>query len=182
MDNFDSTIDMISSFIDKSIELIKLSYVYQHYIIATIVILLVLLILIRLKRHFSPIKLFDNNNGIVSIKKKALYELVESVCYDMGSLSKPKIKIQAKKRRLFLDISLKIESQQRLVDFTSKLQEEIQFAFVQQLGIEKVGKVNVNICDFRGLNKKPLSYYQKTLDSTKKEEKPTEESIAESEI
>ncbi|MFI3291420.1 MAG: hypothetical protein R3Y46_06010 [Opitutales bacterium] len=164
MDTLNTIIQCLKSFCSQVYEILKFLNAYQNYLMALVIVLLILLIIIRLKRHFSPIKLFDNNNGIVTLKRKALHSLVESVCYNMGSLTKPKIAIYVKRRKLFLSVSLKIESEQRLVDFTSKLQEEIQNAFIQQLGIEKIGKIDININEFRGLQKKPLSHYQKHIE------------------
>ena len=88
---------------------------------------LALLIIIRkIKKAFRPIKLFDNRAGVVEVSRKALDELVQSVCYSLGALNRPDVKITSRRGRLSMKVSLKLESGQSLTDATSEIQTAVR--------------------------------------------------------
>mgnify|MGYP004653715133 CR=1 FL=1 len=149
------------------------------FVAVLIALIAAAMLLAKIWGHFKPVRLFTNNSGIVEVSRPALEKLVQSVCYNLGALNKPSVKISLKRRRLNVFVSLKIESQQRLSELSSRLQEELTKEFVEQLGVEKLGKINVKITGFRGLAKKPLTAYEKSK-QTEFFEKPdlTESEIA----
>ncbi len=133
--------------------------------LALLAVLFAVAVIVKIRNYFKPVRLFTNNSGIVEVSRSALEKLVQSVCYNLGALNKPKVKISLKRRRLNVFVSLKIESEQRLSALSSRLQEELSREFIEQLGVEKLGRINVKITGFRGLAKKPLTAYEKSKQS-----------------
>jgi hypothetical protein len=121
---------------------------------------LVLLVIIRkFKGRYKPIKLFDNRAGVVEVSRKALDELVQSVCYSLGALNRPDVTIYTLRGRLCMNVSLKLESGQRLTDATSEIQTALTSAFREHLGVEKLGRIDVRITGFKGLIYKPSTKF-----------------------
>lgn len=121
---------------------------------------LALLIIIRkIKKAFRPIKLFDNRAGVVEVSRKALDELVQSVCYSLGALNRPDVKITSRRGRLSMKVSLKLESGQSLTDATSEIQTALTSAFREHLGVEKLGRIDVRVTGFKGLIYKPTTKF-----------------------
>lgn len=129
---------------------------YTKELLLGILILLILLIVIRTTRkHFAPIRLFNNSAGVVTVTRKALNELVQSVCYSMGALNRPSVKVYAKRGRLCLIISLRLEMGQNLSTISMEIQEEMIKALREHLGVEKLGSVDVRVKGFNGILHKP---------------------------
>ena len=121
---------------------------------------LALIIIIRkLRRHFRPIKLFNNRAGEVEVSRKALYELVQSVCYGLGALNRPDVKIYLRRGRLCMTVSLKLESGQKLTDAAGEIQTALTSAFREHMGVEKLGHIDVRIVGFKGLIYKPANKF-----------------------
>ncbi len=120
----------------------------------------VLLVLMRkIRNHFKPIKLFNNRVGEVEVSRKALDELVQSVCYSLGALNRPDVKIYIKRGKLCMTVSLKLESGQKLTDATGEIQTALTSAFREHMGVEKLGKIDVRVLGFKGLVYKPANKF-----------------------
>jgi len=120
----------------------------------------VLLVIIRkAKAAYRPIKLFDNRAGVVEVSRKALDELVQSVCYSLGALNRPDVKIYTRRGRLCMNVALKLESGQSLTDATAQIQTALTSAFREHLGVEKLGRIDVRVTGFKGLIYKPASKF-----------------------
>lgn len=133
---------------------------YAKEMLAAALVAFVLLILIRkIKNHFRPIKLFDNRAGVVEVSRKALDELVQSVCYSLGALNRPDVKIYTRRGRLCMSVSLKLESGQKLTDASAEIQTALTSAFREHLGVEKLGNIDVHIVGFKGLIYKPTTKF-----------------------
>lgn len=120
---------------------------------------ILLIVVRRIKRHFKPIKLFDNRAGVVEVSRKALDELVQSVCYSLGALNRPDVTITTKRGRLCMSVSLKLESGQKLTDASAEIQTALTSAFREHLGVEKLGNIDVKIVGFKGLIYKPVTKF-----------------------
>ncbi len=118
-----------------------------------------LVILRKIRNHFKPIKLFNNRVGEVEVSRKALDELVQSVCYSLGALNRPDVKIYIKRGKLCMSVSLKLESGQKLTDATGEIQTALTSAFREHMGVEKLGKIDVRILGFKGLVYKPTNKF-----------------------
>lgn len=120
---------------------------------------LLLVALRKIKGAYRPIKLFDNRAGVVEVSRKALDELVQSVCYSLGALNRPDVKIYTRRGRLCMNVSLKLESGQSLTDATSEIQTALTSAFREHLGVEKLGRIDVRVTGFKGLIYKPAAKF-----------------------
>ncbi len=120
----------------------------------------VLLVLYRKIKNFrKPIRLFDNRAGVVEVSRKALDELVQSVCYSLGALNRPDVSIYTKRGKLCMNVALKLESGQKLTDATSEIQSALTSAFREHLGVEKLGRIDVRVTGFKGLIYKPATKF-----------------------
>lgn len=113
----------------------------------------------KIRRHFKPIKLFNNRAGEVEVSRKALDELVQSVCYSLGALNRPSVKIFLKRGKLCMTVALKLESGQTLTSATGEIQQALTTAFREHLGVEKLGKIDVRVIGFKGLIYKPANKF-----------------------
>jgi len=119
-----------------------------------------LLVIIRKIRHArKPIRLFDNRVGVVEVSRRALDELVQSVCYSLGALNRPDVEIFTRRGRLCMSVALKLESGQKLTDATSEIQTALTTAFREHLGVEKLGRIDVKVTGFKGLIYKPTTKF-----------------------
>ncbi len=149
---------------------------YLKEICLAIILLLAFLIIYRfIRKRFAPIKLFNNTAGVVMVTPKALNELVQSVCYSMGALNRPSVKIRVRRGRLSLTITLKLEMGQKLSEVSAAIQEEMTNALREHLGVEKLGSINVKIGGFKGILRKPAMIIQPADDDIKLEEDSSEE-------
>ena len=120
---------------------------------------ILLIILRKIKNYRKPIKLFDNRVGVVEVSRKALDELVQSVCYSLGALNRPDVDIYTRRGRLCMSVSLKLESGQKLTDATAEIQSALTSAFREHLGVEKLGRIDVRVLGFKGLIYKPTTKF-----------------------
>lgn len=144
---------------------------YTRELLIAIAALLVLLFIIRaVRKRYAPVKLFNNSAGVVTVTPKALDELVQSVCYSMGALNRPSVKIYTRRGRLSLTISLKLETGQKLSEVSSAIQEEMTNALREHLGVEKLGRIDVKIKGFKGILQKPAATFKPLEDLDKLED------------
>lgn len=142
-------------------------------IMGAIAALIVLLAAVRaIKRRYAPVRLFNNSAGVVTVTPKALDELVQSVCYSMGALNRPDVKISAKRGRLSLLVSLKLEMGQKLSDVSASLQDELSNALREHLGVEKLGSIDVRIKGFKGVLRKPAPVFRPLEEAEKADAEP----------
>ncbi len=160
--NLEEIVSKTAEYIDASVEFCKLVWRQPHApeLLGGALAALVLLVAVRkIKKAFKPIKLFDNRAGIVEVSRKALDELVQSVCYSLGALNRPDVKIYTRRGRLCMNVSLKLESGQSLTDATSEIQTALSSAFREHLGVEKLGRIDVRVTGFKGLIYKPTTKF-----------------------
>ena len=144
------------------VEICKNAWAQPHTptLLAIAVGAFVLLIIWRkIHNHFKPIKLYNNRVGEVEVSRRALDELVQSVCYSLGALNRPDVKIYIKRGKLCMIVSLKLESGQKLTDATGEIQTALTSAFREHMGVEKLGKIDVHILGFKGLVYKPANKF-----------------------
>ena len=162
MNNIDLYIKTASDWIESFIKVCRVAWEQPHApaLLGSALGVFVLLILIRkFKKRRKPIKLFDNRAGVVEVSRKALDELVQSVCYSLGALNRPDVKIYTVRGRLCMSVALKLESGQRLTDATAEIQTALTSAFREHLGIEKLGRIDVKVIGFKGLIYRPTTKF-----------------------
>lgn len=160
--NIEEIISKTAECINATIEFLKAAWNQPHApeLLGIALGAFILLIIIRkIKKALRPIKLFDNRAGVVEVSRKALDELVQSVCYSLGALNRPDVKIYTRRGRLCMNVSLKLESGQSLTDATSEIQTALSSAFREHLGVEKLGRIDVRVTGFKGLIYKPVKKF-----------------------
>ncbi len=162
MDKLDAYMKISSEWLECAKNLCKTAWEQPNapeMLGAAAVTMLVLILFRKIKNFRKPIKLFDNRAGIVEVSRKALDELVQSVCYSLGALNRPDVKISTTRGRLCMSVSLKLESGQKLTDATSEVQTALTSAFREHLGVEKLGRIDVKVTGFKGLIYKPTTKF-----------------------
>ncbi len=159
---FENVISAANEWISLAIDTIKTAWKQPNApeMLGIALALAVVLVLIRkIKSGRAPIKLFDNRVGVVQVSRKALDELVQSVCYSLGALNRPDVKIYTRRGRFYMTVALKLESGQKLQDATQEIQNALTSAFREHLGVEKLGRIDVKITGFKGLIYKPTTKF-----------------------
>ncbi len=160
--DFEQILQSVSEFFAISFRVLKTAW-QQPYAPEMFGIAIGILVLLILVRRFNacrkPIKLFDNRAGVVEVSRKALDELVQSVCYSLGALNRPEVEIYTRRGRLGMSVSLKLESGQKLTDATAEIQNALTSAFREHLGVEKLGRIDVKVTGFKGLIYKPSTKF-----------------------
>ena len=123
----------------------------------------------KIRKRFRPIKLFNNKVGEVEVSRKALNELVQSVCFSLGALNRPDVEIFQRRGKLCMTVSLKLESGQKLTEATGEIQTALTTAFREHLGVEKLGKIDVKVLGFKGLIYKPANKFLPPVEDVKSE-------------
>ncbi len=162
MNNIDAYMKTAVEWINAATELLKTAWAQPNApeMLGGALLAFLILVAIRKFRKFrKPIKLFDNRAGVVEVSHKALDELVQSVCYSLGALNRPDVKIYTHRGRLCMNVSLKLESGQKLTDATSEVQSALTSAFREHLGVEKLGRIDVRVTGFKGLIYKPTTKF-----------------------
>lgn len=160
--NFNEIVSKTADIVNSTVEFIKIVWAQPNApeMLGAALAALVLLVIIRkAKAAYRPIKLFDNRAGVVEVSRKALDELVQSVCYSLGALNRPDVKIYTRRGRLCMNVALKLESGQSLTDATAQIQTALTSAFREHLGVEKLGRIDVRVTGFKGLVYKPASKF-----------------------
>ena len=160
--NFNEIVSKTADIVNSTVEFIKIVWAQPHApeMLGAALAARVLLVIIRkAKAAYRPIKLFDNRAGVVEVSRKALDELVQSVCYSLGALNRPDVKIYTRRGRLCMNVALKLESGQSLTDATAQIQTALTSAFREHLGVEKLGRIDVRVTGFKGLIYKPASKF-----------------------
>lgn len=159
---FEDFITKAADFTGSAVEFIKAAWSQPHapeMLGGALAAFLLLVAVRKIKGAYRPIKLFDNRAGVVEVSRKALDELVQSVCYSLGALNRPDVKIYTRCGRLCMNVSLKLESGQSLTDATSEIQTALTSAFREHLGVEKLGRIDVRVTGFKGLIYKPAAKF-----------------------
>lgn len=159
---FEDFITKAADFTGSAVEFIRAAWGQPHapeMLGGALATFLLFVALRKIKGAYRPIKLFDNRAGVVEVSRKALDELVQSVCYSLGALNRPDVKIYTRRGRLCMNVSLKLESGQSLTDATSEIQTALTSAFREHLGVEKLGRIDVRVTGFKGLIYKPAAKF-----------------------
>ena len=93
------------------------------------------------------------SDGEITLTKRALVEIIESVCYDMDVSGKVRTSITGGRRGIHVSVTVKTDSWQNLADKSSMLQSRLQHVLVNNIGLVTVSKINIVIVGF--LFKKP---------------------------
>lgn len=109
--------------------------------------LLLILLLLRL-RPPSRIRAFQGETGYVEISRHALLGLVYSACEQLPEVRKPSVKVRGR-RRLNLSVRIRVDGSAHLRDTASYLQTHLKDALENNLGVEKLGRIEILVTGIR---------------------------------
>lgn len=105
--------------------------------------------ILLLRRQPSQIVAYKSEQGKVLVARSAIRELVQSACEQIEGVSKPKTCIRIKGGRAHFDIRVKLVGTSKLKQIETTLQQHMRRALSENLGIEKLGNINVIATGFK---------------------------------
>ncbi|MGC6423795.1 MAG: hypothetical protein ACON4O_02265 [Lentimonas sp.] len=134
--------------LEKLRELVESSM--NVYVIGGILLLLFIFVLFcLLRRQPKKIVAYSTENGRVIVGRGAIVELVQTACAQLNDVSKPRVKIVVKRDVTNLDVEIKLQSGGRLRVIEDMLQSHLRTALSENLGIEKLGYINIIATGFK---------------------------------
>lgn len=119
-------------------------------IVVTIILLVVgflaLLIIVNIiKKPFRRPKLiaYSTDKGSVQVSHSAISDLIQSICSHNSNLSQLKSKIFTQRKKLHIQIRLRIESGSHLRTIEEAIQSNLRAALNNSLGISDVGSIDI---------------------------------------
>lgn len=119
---------------------------YLAYLILGVCAFVVLLILLNwFTSLFKSPRLiaYKTEKGMVQVNCGAISDLVQSICKKDSHISQLKTKIISKRKKLNIQIRIRIESGSHLKSIEETLQSEIRDALSESLGIENIGFIDI---------------------------------------
>jgi hypothetical protein len=116
-----------------------------------VVLIALILLFLRFCRNRQPknVTAYSTAGGHVIVNRAAIIDLVQSTCSQINDVSKPRVRIRIKKGTPHFQVQIKLSSGGRLRDIEQSLQEHLRDALNQNLGIEKLGKIDVIATGFK---------------------------------
>jgi hypothetical protein len=111
-------------------------------------ILIVLLIVLRLMGG-GRLLAFNSPTGRVMVSKNAIKGLIARTCCGVEGISRPQSRIRTRGGKLRLRVYIHLRGNTRLADVSTLLQEKLDLALRQNLGIEKIGKIDIIVNDIQ---------------------------------
>ncbi len=134
--------EAIFSFLDQITQRDNLAIGFGLLVLLGIFVLLI-------RRQPRQIVAYKTEHGKVLIARSAIRELVQSACEQLDGVSKPKTCIRIKGGRVHFDVSVKLVGTNQLRQVESTLQQHMRRALTENLGIEKLGNINVIATGFK---------------------------------
>lgn len=126
------------------------------YLWGVLFFLLAVLILL-LRRQPKNIIAYKTENGDVTISRSAVIELVRTSCQQISQVGKPKLKVFTKKGLTHFTIRIQLTSGGRLKNVEETLQNHLRESLSKNLGIEKLGTVNIVVTSFKSSKIRPIN-------------------------
>ncbi|MFT4901640.1 MAG: hypothetical protein ACI81V_000914 [Lentimonas sp.] len=127
-------------------------YLYMGGTAITLALLLILL----LRRQPKQIVAYVTENGRVMVSRSAIVELVRNTCTQLQVVSKPQVKMWTRGRTSHFNIALKLKESGQLRQVEQALQTRLRQSLTENLGIEKLGQINIIATGFKNSNLKPI--------------------------
>ena len=118
---------------------------------------LAIVLFLLLRRQPKNIVAYTTENGDVTISRSAVVELVRTSCQQISQVNKPKLKVYTRKGLTHFTIKIQLTSGGRLKDVEQTLQNHLRESLSKNLGIEKLGDVNIIVTSFKSSRIRPIS-------------------------
>lgn len=154
---------------------------YLYIGIAVVVLAFVLFLLIR--RQPKNVTAYTTENGQVMVSRSAIIELVQTSCEQIKEITKPHVRINSKGGKTDFEVRLKLASGGQLRSIEETLQAHLRKALTENLGIEKLGRINIVATGFKSGRVEPSSSIPKKQPETAEDSatQPAEDILDESE-
>lgn len=86
---------------------------------------------------------YKTDKGVVQVNSGAISDLVHSICKRETHISQLRTKIVYKRKKLNIQIRLRIENGSHLKSIEESLQSDIREALHESLGIENIGYIDI---------------------------------------
>lgn len=126
------------------------------YLLIAVLFLIVIFILFR-KQQPKNIVAYKTENGNVTISRSAIVELVRTSCKQISQVSKPKLKVFVKKGLTHFDIRIQLTGGGNLKNVEETLQNHLRESLSKDLGIERLGEINIIVTSFKSGKIRPAS-------------------------
>ena len=97
---------------------------------------------------------FNNPTGRVLVSQGAIKGLILRICSTIDGIGHPQSRIRTSGGKLRVRVYIQLRGNTRLSDIAALLQEKLDLALRQNLGIEKIGKIDVVVTDIQATAKK----------------------------
>ena len=121
-----------------------------------VVILTVILMIMRIIGG-GRLLAFNNPTGRVLVDRGAIKGLIARTCATVEGVSHPQSRIRTSGGKLRARVYIQMRGNTRLSDIATLLQDKLDLALRQNLGIERIGKIDVIVTDIQPVAKKPAS-------------------------
>jgi hypothetical protein len=128
----------------------------------TLAVLVIFWIGLRIKNG-GRLLAFNTPTGRVLVSRTAIKGLIARTCCGVEGVSHPQSRIRTHGGRLRVRVYIQLRGNTRLGDVSTLLQERLDLALRQNLGIEKIGKIDVIVTDIQPCpNKVSSRTYQRS--------------------
>ena len=100
---------------------------------------------------------FNNATGRVMVSRGAIKGLIARTCATIDGIAHPQSRIFTSGGKLRVRVYFQLRGNTRLSDIASLMQEKLDLALRQNLGIERIAKIDVVVTDIQPSTKKNTS-------------------------
>ncbi|MDT2675310.1 alkaline shock response membrane anchor protein AmaP [Enterococcus dongliensis] len=122
--------------------------------IALLIVILVLIFYPRIKKTF----VIKEDNGRLSLDKKAIEGFVHSKLKEVGFVSEPKVKVRATKNKLKVYVTGQLTRTSSIIGKTGALMEEIEDELQEILGTKEKVKVDITYKEYENKNRQTTNH------------------------
>lgn len=113
------------------------------------VLVLVCFLILLIRRQPRSVIAYSNSGGKVMVSRAAILELVQTTCAQLDEVHKPSVKISSKGSTSHFHVNIKLASGGKLREVEQTLQNHLRRALTENLGIEKVGRIDIKVTGFK---------------------------------
>lgn len=118
--------------------------IHSPYVIGGAVTAAAMLLLIALfRKQPRVVRAFDAEGGQVLVTRRAVRELVQRCCEELGDVASAHARVAIKGGKLRTQVELRLRRNANLKGITGYLREQVTLALTENLGLEDLGEVDV---------------------------------------
>ena len=110
--------------------------------------LLILLMLIKLRSRERVLIITSSKLGCTRTSEHALKTVIYGLCNEIDVIMRSRVTLSIKRGKLNVRLKLKLGQYSNLFDLSTELQNRLRDIFVNDLGLNNIGKIDIFISDF----------------------------------